>query len=141
MVSSHQPGALPLAERIVHASQAGGRNGTLIHALILGALAGGGQQWLARAHQLADPEGYQRIFIDEGVDDKIHAIPPSMDALTERELEVLRLLADGLTYAQIAEQLVVSVNTVRYHVKGIYGKLGVDKQVQAVERGRALGLL
>jgi LuxR family maltose regulon positive regulatory protein len=37
--------------------------------------------------------------------------------------------------------LVVSVNTVRYHVKGIYGKLNVDKQSKAVERARALGLI
>ena len=54
---------------------------------------------------------------------------------------MLRLLAEGLSYAEMAERLVVSVNTVRYHVKGLYGKLGVEKQVQAVERGRTLGLI
>ncbi len=64
-----------------------------------------------------------------------------IEPLTERELEILRLFADGLKYAEIAEQLVVSVNTVRYHVKGIYGKLSVDKQSKAVERARALGLI
>ncbi|RRR72658.1 MAG: LuxR family transcriptional regulator [Candidatus Viridilinea halotolerans] len=70
-----------------------------------------------------------------------NAAPALIEPLTEREHDVLRLLATGLTYAQIAEQLLVSINTVRYHVKGVYGKLGVEKQVQAIERGRALGLL
>ncbi|NCC36840.1 MAG: LuxR family transcriptional regulator, partial [Chloroflexia bacterium] len=54
---------------------------------------------------------------------------------------VLQLLSEGLAYAQISERLIVSSNTVRYHVKGIYGKLGVTKQVQAVECARALGLI
>ena len=56
-------------------------------------------------------------------------------------MEVLRLLAEGLTYAEIAERLVVSLNTVRFHVKEIYRKLGVNRQAQAVARARELGLL
>jgi LuxR family maltose regulon positive regulatory protein len=64
-----------------------------------------------------------------------------IEPLTERELEVLRLLAQGLKYAEIAERLVVSVNTVRYHVKGIYGKLGVEKLTKAIEKARQLNLL
>jgi hypothetical protein len=51
------------------------------------------------------------------------------------------LLAEGLTYAEIAGRLVVSVNTVRFHVKEIYGKLGVNRQAQAVARAQELGLL
>jgi len=62
-------------------------------------------------------------------------------ALTERELEVLRLLAQGYTYNQIAEQLVVSLNTVRFHVKGIYGKLGVTKVNQAIAEAHRQGLI
>ena len=64
-----------------------------------------------------------------------------VEPLSERELEVLRLLAAGLTYAEIAERLVVSLNTVRFHVKEVYGKLGVNRQAQAVARARSLGLL
>ncbi|MFN7035367.1 MAG: LuxR C-terminal-related transcriptional regulator [Bellilinea sp.] len=62
-------------------------------------------------------------------------------ALTEREMEVLRLLAQGHTYNQIAEHLVVSLNTVRFHVKGIYGKLGVTKVNQAIAEARRQGLI
>ncbi|GIV65506.1 MAG: hypothetical protein KatS3mg046_766 [Bellilinea sp.] len=61
--------------------------------------------------------------------------------MTERELEVLHLLAQGYTYNQIAEHLVVSLNTVRFHVKGIYGKLGVTKVNQAIAEARRQGLI
>ncbi|MCA9930414.1 MAG: LuxR family transcriptional regulator, partial [Anaerolineales bacterium] len=47
----------------------------------------------------------------------------------------------GLTYNSIAAQLVISVNTVRYHVKGLYGKLGVSTRADAIARARALALL
>jgi LuxR family maltose regulon positive regulatory protein len=68
-------------------------------------------------------------------------LPPLVEALTERELEVLRLMAEGLTYDEVAQRLIVSLNTVRYHVKGLYGKLGVDKRMAAIEQARAYGLL
>lgn len=138
-IASRHPQALTQAQRIVQSAEAAGRNGTLIQALVLGARAGGGAAWLVRARQLGEPEGYLRIFMD--AECAPNAAPALIEPLTEREHDVLRLLATGLTYAQIAEQLLVSINTVRYHVKGVYGKLGVEKQVQAIERGRALGLL
>ncbi len=72
------------------------------------------------------------------------SIPPSstlIESLTDRELEVLRLMAEGLTYQEVANRLIVSVNTVRYHVKSLYGKLGVDKRLAAIETARAIGLL
>ena len=65
------------------------------------------------------------------------SIPPVKPALTHpegltaRELEVLRLLAQGLTSAQIAEQLVISTVTVNFHVRSIYSKLGVTSRAAA----------
>jgi LuxR family maltose regulon positive regulatory protein len=56
-----------------------------------------------------------------------------IEPLTSRELEVLRLIAQGLTYNEIAAKLVVSINTVRTHVKTLYGKLGVDNRTRAIE--------
>jgi non-specific serine/threonine protein kinase len=57
--------------------------------------------------------------------------PAGAHDLTERELEVLRLLAAGLTYAQIADQLVLSIHTVHAHLRAIYAKLGVTSRSQA----------
>src|SRR6266566_5620741 len=56
---------------------------------------------------------------------------PSPDGLTAREVEVLRLLAQGLTSAQMAEQLVIGVVTVNFHVRSIYSKLGVTSRSAA----------
>jgi LuxR family transcriptional regulator, maltose regulon positive regulatory protein len=54
-------------------------------------------------------------------------------------LEGQRLLARGLKYNEIAEKLFVSVNTVRIHIKSVYGKLSVDKQAKAIKWARELG--
>ncbi len=64
-----------------------------------------------------------------------------IEPLTDRELDVLRLMAEGLKYEGIAQRLFISVNTVRSHVKVIYGKLQVQNRTQAVERARRLQLL
>jgi len=64
-----------------------------------------------------------------------------IDPLTDRELEVLSLMAEGLKYKEIAAKLIVSVNTVRYHVKAIYGKLNVNNRTQAIETARQYQLL
>jgi predicted ATPase/DNA-binding CsgD family transcriptional regulator len=56
---------------------------------------------------------------------------PALAGLTPRELEVLQLLAQGLTSAQIAEQLIIGVVTVNFHVRSIYGKLGVTSRAAA----------
>jgi DNA-binding NarL/FixJ family response regulator len=62
-------------------------------------------------------------------------------SLTKRELEVLRLLAQGLTNQEIAQSLVVSTLTVKTHVQRIIGKLGVSDRTQAAVRAAGLGLL
>jgi LuxR family maltose regulon positive regulatory protein len=64
-----------------------------------------------------------------------------VEPLSERELEVLRLVAEGLTNREIAARLYLSLNTVKGHTRNIYGKLGVHSRTQAVARARALGLL
>jgi len=63
------------------------------------------------------------------------------EQLTQRELEVLRLLAEGLSYAEISNRLVIGLNTLRFHVKNIYGKLAVHQRTHAVARARKLHLL
>jgi LuxR family maltose regulon positive regulatory protein len=63
------------------------------------------------------------------------------DPLTEREREVLRLIAEGLRYEEVAGRLVVSLNTVRSHVKAIYGKLGVNNRTRAIETAHRMKIL
>jgi DNA-binding NarL/FixJ family response regulator len=66
---------------------------------------------------------------------------PTNESVTERELEVLRLLAVGQSNPEIARTLYVEVNTIKTHIKSLYGKLGVHGRVQAVQRARECGLL
>ena len=124
---------------------------------------------LERALGLAEPEGYVRIFVDEGspmvallsaaaergispsyvqrltasseTDTGVAPMQDLVDPLSERELDVLRLLGSDLSGPDIARQLVVSLNTVRTHTKSIYAKLGVNSRRAAVRRADELGLL
>jgi LuxR family maltose regulon positive regulatory protein len=66
---------------------------------------------------------------------------PLIEPLSERELDVLRLLASDLDGPDIAREMVVSLNTVRTHTKNIYAKLGVNSRRAAVGRAAELGLL
>jgi DNA-binding NarL/FixJ family response regulator len=66
---------------------------------------------------------------------------PLAEPLSEREIEVLRLLASGVSNQEIADQLIVAVNTVKRHVSNIMGKLGVENRAQAVIKARQLGLI
>ena len=120
---------------------------------------------LRRALSLAEPEGYARTFLAEGppmtalLETAVaHGISPSYagrllatggrprkqalaEPLSERELDVLRLLATDLSGPDIARELVVGLSTVRSHTKSIYAKLGVNSRRAAVRRGEELGLL
>ncbi len=64
-----------------------------------------------------------------------------MEPLTDRELDVLRLMAEGLKYKEIGARLFISLNTVRYHVKALYGKLGVNNRTQAIAKSKELRIL
>ena len=124
---------------------------------------------LERALTLAEPEGYVRMFVGEGspmasllrraakqgiapsyVRRLLAAVNESEDTpvrqgliepLSERELDVLRLLGTDLGGPDIARELTVSLNTMRTHTKSIYAKLGVNNRRAAVRRAAELGLL
>jgi LuxR family maltose regulon positive regulatory protein len=70
--------------------------------------------------------------------------PPSsilVEPLSQRELEVLGLVAQGLSNREIADRLFITVGTVKTHVHNIYGKLGVKRRTEAAARARELGLV
>jgi DNA-binding NarL/FixJ family response regulator len=67
--------------------------------------------------------------------------PAHPGALSERELEVLRLIADGLSNAEIAQRLFLSVGTVKVHTRHIYDKLGANSRTQATASAQKLGIL
>jgi len=64
-----------------------------------------------------------------------------IEPLTDRELQVLRLMVAGLSNPEIAEELFIAVSTVKSHVNHIYGKLGVSNRVEAVTMAQDLDLL
>jgi LuxR family maltose regulon positive regulatory protein len=87
---------------------------------------------------LSPPEGRKTK------DKSMTSIPrPSsfVEHLSERELEVLQLIAEGLSNREIADRLVLALSTVKVHTRNIYGKLGVHSRTQAVMRAQELGLL
>ena len=194
LLAQHAPDrALGLLERL-HAQAVGqGRTGSVIEIRALQALARhasgdepAGLAALAEALTLATPEGYLRVFVDEGAPmatllgrllttpattqamaaqmapaflDRLleafeqtgqavlprsrrgTALPGLVVGLSARELEVLQLLAAGKSNPAIAEELVVSLDTVKRHVTHILDKLGAANRTQAVARARELGLL
>jgi LuxR family transcriptional regulator, maltose regulon positive regulatory protein len=187
--------ALRLLERLHAQAVAQGRTGSLIELQALQALAldatgdrAAALATLAEALALACPEGYVRVFVDEGasmasllnrlaaaqrtgrvplprtvrpddLDRLLQAFRPAaaragrhpehdraagpgpIELLSDRELQVLRLLAAGKSNPEIAEELVVVLDTVKKHVGHILDKLGAANRTQAVARARALGLL
>jgi LuxR family maltose regulon positive regulatory protein len=170
--------ALRLVDRLGKDAEAKGRMRSVLEGLLLRALALQAQgdltaalAALGRALILAEPEGFIRLFLDEGtpmvallrqahkhavvprayVADLLEASgetiepvgypfsPPSsvlLEALTPREREVLQLLMEGASNREIAEQLVLSVNTVKKHVWNICSKLGVHSRTQAMAQAR-----
>jgi len=76
-----------------------------------------------------------------GGQDDLRGVPGLVEQLTARELEVLVLLAAGMPNPRIAEQLVVSLDTVKKHVSHLLGKLGAANRTEAVTRARQLSLI
>jgi DNA-binding CsgD family transcriptional regulator len=73
----------------------------------------------------------------------VHTTPTqaSVDPLTERELEVLHLIAEGMSNQQIAAKLILAIGTVKFYASQIYSKLQVENRIQALARARELNLL
>jgi LuxR family maltose regulon positive regulatory protein len=75
----------------------------------------------------------------------VHSSTPNSDPLVEplskRELEVLQLIAQGLSNREIGEKLFLALSTVKGHNRNIYGKLAVQRRTEAVARARELGLV
>ncbi|MDZ4877942.1 MAG: Transcriptional regulatory protein DegU [Chroococcidiopsis cubana SAG 39.79] len=74
----------------------------------------------------------------EGTDARVQ---PLIEPLSDRELEVLQHLAQGLSNRAIATQLFVSLAAIKWHARNIYGKLDVANRTQAVAKARELGIL
>jgi LuxR family maltose regulon positive regulatory protein len=175
-------GAQRLLTKPFEDALAGGFTGHMIEVLIVQALAfQEGAELdqaliiLERALSLAEPEGYTRVFLDEGppmaqllrgalargitvgyanklltaleeeLRDKRRTIssPASdlVEPLSQRESEVLDFLSTHLSSTEIAQELFISVNTVRSHIKSVYSKLNVHGRNDAIQRARELGLL
>jgi LuxR family maltose regulon positive regulatory protein len=171
--------SLELLDRLLEAADRGGRLGSVVEIAALRALAlqangdaDAALVALGRALELAAPEGFAAVFLEEGPpmaallktaakrgvvpayartllaafqpDDGSRAAAPSGDLiepLSERELDVLRLLRSDLDGPDIARELRVSLNTMRTHTKNIYEKLGVNNRRAAVRRAEELELL
>jgi LuxR family maltose regulon positive regulatory protein len=194
--------AVELLDRLRQAAEAQDRLGNVIEILIAQALAYQAQgnisaalAALERALTLAEPEGYVRIFVNEGelmrlliaecraliekqenreghrligyVDKLLAAFPQPMalpqsatpvlhpqsgasvsiqhsailDPLSPRELEVLHLIAEGLSNQEIADRLFLALSTVKGYTRTIFDKLQVQRRTEAVVRARELGLL
>jgi LuxR family maltose regulon positive regulatory protein len=90
-----------------------------------------------------DLSAFARRLLDAmpGESAKVRTDLPHEEILTDREVEVLRLLAAGESYNGIGQKLFLSLNTVQFHVKSIYRKLLVNKRTQAIEKAREMKLI
>ena len=93
---------------------------------------------LARSRQVVV---VKEIRVPEGTPFELDAGKLKELGITQREHEILGLIAEGLSNREIGERLFVSENTVKTHSSRLFVKLGVNRRVQAVQRGRELGLI
>lgn len=147
--------ALATLDEVAHKAAAAGRERAVIESLAARAamLAARGKTAAARAAReaaeaLAASQGFVALLEEAGAPQgppSPYVAPPltlrrSHD-LTEREIEVLRLVADGHGNLAIAERLVVAPGTVKKHINRIFAKLDVTTRTQAIVRARALGIM
>jgi len=97
-------------------------------------------------HQVGGRQAYIYKLLaafDQQKDVQPSALSPQalVEPLSERELEVLQLIAQGFSNREISEQLFLALNTVKGHNRRIFGKLDVQRRTEAVARARELGLL
>ncbi len=93
------------------------------------------------ASQIAYVQKLQSFLEAENNKEPTMAAIPLIEPLTERELEVLRLIAAGMSNKEIALNLQLTVNTIKTHILNIYGKLQVNRRVQAIAKAKELNLL
>ena len=97
-------------------------------------------------HELS-PEYVQRIIaafptvMPEPIAERSSQENEWIEPLTDRELEILQLVAEGLSNQEVSKQLYLSANTVKTHLRNLYGKLGVNSRTQAVAKARGLGIV
>ncbi len=171
---------LTIARQLQKSAEELCRYGVVIETLVLQCLASWYQnnneealKALDQALALAEPEGYMRIFLDEGspmaqllyeaanrgirkeytgrilsnfplhreAQKALSATNDLIEPLSQREIEVLQLLAQGTSNKEVARRLFISLPTVKWHTSNIYGKLGVQNRTEAVAKARALGLI
>lgn len=158
-----------VTQRIAASAEAAGRGGSVVDAHVVRALAhlaagdlDAALAALGEALALGVPHGFRRLFLDEGAPmvellqastDELAAVvlaaaevevaagPVRAEGLSEREVEVLRLLATELSGPEIAQRLHVSLNTLRTHTKHIFTKLDVNTRRAAVRRAAEQGLV
>lgn len=106
-------------------------------ALLLEAYKAGADAYLSK--ELSAPELKRRLLQIQQGEERLTA--PDIPALTPREEEVLRLLAEGLSTKEIARALRLSPETVRSHLESLYAKLEARNRVEALSRARSLGFL
>jgi len=164
-----------ILDAVLKREQSQGRVRTRMEVMILMALFHRAEKniptavdWLSQALELAAPERFIRIFLDEGeplldllpkarqaapelVDDILgmqqaesdsspSPLDQLIDPLSEQELRILKLLVAGKSNREIADELVISVGTAKWHVHNILQKLGVSNRSQAIVRAKELGL-
>lgn len=158
LIARGQPDrALTMLDRMHELAIKQERTGSVIGLLALRALAlaaagrrAAALDVLRESLAMASSRGYVRLFADEGpamtalmaeAGRRRAATPGLVDPLTAREIEVLTLLAGGAPNQGIADQLFVTVDTVKKHITHVLAKLGAANRTQAVARARELGLL